>query len=74
MFPLSLLVIDYAEYSQVNIILSNYLIIIFIAEQRKKIISAQDYLISQSGDAVSEFTRVGLNYLALSLLHSSKIT
>jgi hypothetical protein len=30
------------EHSQVNKILSNYLIIIFVAEQRKKIISAQD--------------------------------
>jgi hypothetical protein len=29
-------------YSQVNKILSNYLIIIFVEEQRKKIISAQD--------------------------------
>ena len=48
------------EYSQVNILLSIYLIIILVAEQRKKIISAQDYLISQSGAAVAEYTRLGL--------------
>ena len=56
MFLLSLLVMNYAQYSQVNTILSikYYLCIILVPEQR--IISAQDYLINnnQSGAAVSE--------------------
>ena len=53
------------EHSQVNKILSNYIIIISMTEQGEKIISTQDYLISQSGAAVSKFTRVGLNYLPI---------
>jgi hypothetical protein len=52
MFLLSLVVSNYAEYSQVNTILSMHLCIILIAEQR--IISAQDYMISQSGAAAAE--------------------
>ena len=52
MFLLSLLVMNYAQYSQVNTILSMQLCIILVPEQR--IISAQDYKISQSGAAVSE--------------------
>jgi hypothetical protein len=32
-----------------------------LAEQRDKIISAQDYLFSESGAAVAEYTRVGIN-------------
>jgi RNA binding exosome subunit len=34
--------------SQVNKMFSNYLIIIFMTEQRKRIIGALDYLISES--------------------------
>jgi hypothetical protein len=44
------------EHSQSTKILHNYLIIIFVAEQRGKIIGAQDKPISQSGAPVSEYT------------------
>ena len=53
------------EHSHLNKILSNYLI---ITEQRGKIISAQDYLISESGAAVSEFTTVGINTFQYNML------
>ena len=42
------------EYSQVNEILSKYLIIIPAAEHRDEIISAKDKLISQTRVAVSQ--------------------
>ena len=43
---------------QINKILNNYPIIILVLEQKGKIISAQDKLISQSGAEVAEYTRL----------------